>query len=315
MKKALSIFVTLVFALTMVTAAVSANADGLDDVINASALSSIQDVINSSTDEIVPITVGNGTVTKTVVGSNTMVLTALPLEDSEFVAWYTSLSDLRKDKGKKGNDVKRANPLRVDMKGTQRYFYAYFKNPNATTTSSISVTVPTNITIPSRTTTDSDASSQTTTLTTFTTANQITADSKMVESAYSIANEFSKSLSKANTITTTKATTAKATKKASNKNKPKKTKIKSVKGKKNGFKITWKKVSGVKGYQIKYSTNKYFFESLTKSKNVKKAKTTSATVKNLRKGKTYFVKVRTYKIVKGKKVYSNWSKVKTVTAK
>lgn len=308
MKKALSIFVTLVFALTMVTAAVSANADGLDDVIDASALSSIQDVINSSTDEIVPITVGNGMVTKTVVGSNTMVLTALPLEDSEFVAWYTSLSDLRKDKR-----YSEANPLRVDMKGTQRYFYAYFKNPNTTTTSSISVTVPTNITIPSRTTTDSDVSSQ---LTTSTTASQITADSKMVESAYSIANEFSKSLSKANTTTTSKATTTtKATKKASNKNKPKKTKIKSVKGKKNGFKITWKKVSGVKGYQIKYSTNKYFFESLTKSKNVKKAKTTSATVKNLRKGKTYFVKVRTYKIVKGKKVYSNWSKVKTVTAK
>ena len=308
MKKALSIFVTLVFALTMVTAAVSANADGLDDVINASALSSIQDVINSSTDEIVPIAVGNGMVTKTVVGSNTMVLTALPLEDSEFVAWYTSLSDLRKDKR-----YSEANPLRVDMKGTQRYFYAYFKNPNATTTSSISVTVPTNITIPSRTTTDSDVSSQ---LTTSTTASQITADSKMVESAYSIANEFSKSLSKANTTTNSKATTTtKATKKASNKNKPKKTKIKSVKGKKNGFKITWKKVSGVKGYQIKYSTNKYFFESLTKSKNVKKAKTTSATVKNLRKGKTYFVKVRTYKIVKGKKVYSNWSKVKTVTAK
>ncbi len=308
MKKALSIFVTLVFALTMVTAAVSANADGLDDVIDASALSSIQDVINSSTDEIVPITVGNGMVTKTVVGSNTMVLTALPLEDSEFVAWYTSVSDLRKDKR-----YSEANPLRVDMKGTQRYFYAYFKNPNATTTSSISVTVPTNITIPSRTTTDSNVSSQ---LTTSTTASQITADSKMVEGAYSIANEFSKSLSKANATTTTKATTtAKATKKASNKNKPKKTKIKSVKGKKNGFKITWKKVSGVKGYQIKYSTNKYFFESLTKSKNVKKAKTTSATVKNLRKGKTYFVKVRTYKIVKGKKVYSNWSKVKTVTAK
>ena len=203
MKKALSIFVTLVFALTMVTAAVSANADGLDDVINASALSSIQDVINSSTDEIVPITVGNGMVTKTVVGSNTMVLTALPLEDSEFVAWYTSLSDLRKDKR-----YSEANPLRVDMKGTQKYFYAYFKNPNVTTTSSISVTVPTNITIPSRTTTtDSDASSQTTTLTTFTTANQITADSKIVEGAYSIANEFSKSLSKANKTTTTKATT------------------------------------------------------------------------------------------------------------
>ncbi len=308
MKKTLSIFVTLVFALTMVTAAVSANADGLDDVINASALSSIQDVINSSTDEIVPITVGNGMVTKTVVGSNTMVLTALPLEDSEFVAWYTSLSDLRNDKR-----YSEANPLRVDMKGTQRYFYAYFKSPNAPTTSSISVTVPTNVTIPSRTTTDSNISSQ---LTTSTTASQITADSKMVEGAYSVANEFSKSLSKANTTTTTKAAkTSKATTKAPNKNKPKKTKIKSIKGKKNGFKITWKKVSGVKGYQIKYSTNKYFFESLTKSKNVKKAKTTSATVKDLRKGKTYFVKVRAYKTVKGKKVYSDWSKVKTVTAK
>lgn len=312
MKKALSIFVTLVFALTMVTAAVSANADGLDDVINASALSSIQDVINSSTDEIVPIAVGNGMVTKTVVGSNTMVLTALPLEDSEFVAWYTSVADLRNDKR-----YSEANPLKVDMKGTQRYFYAYFKSPNATTTtSSISVTVPTNITIPSRTTTTDSNSSKTTALTTSTTASQITADSKMVEGAYSIANEFSKSLSKANTTTTTKATTTtKVTTKAPNKNKPKKTKIKSVKGKKNGFKITWKKVSGVKGYQIKYSTNKYFFESLTKSKTVKKAKTTSATVKNLRKGKTYFVKVRSYKIVKGKKVYSDWSKVKTVTAK
>lgn len=55
MKKALSIFVTLVFALTMVTAAVSANADGLDDVINASALSSIQDVINSSTESVVVV--------------------------------------------------------------------------------------------------------------------------------------------------------------------------------------------------------------------------------------------------------------------
>ena len=155
MKKALSIFVTLVFALIMVTAAVSANADGLDDVINASALSSIQDVINSSTDEIVPITVGNGTVTKTVVEALSMVLTICRLRKHDGYPWYTSLSDLRKDKR-----YSEANPLRVDMKGTQRYFYAYFKNPNVTTTSSISVTVPTNITIPSRTTTtDSDASS------------------------------------------------------------------------------------------------------------------------------------------------------------
>ena len=109
MKKALSIFVYTCFCTLLWLLRQSvANADGLDDVIDASALSSIQDVINSSTDEIVPITVGNGTVTKTVVGSNTMLLTALPLEDSEFVAWYTSLSDLRKDKR-----YSEANPLRL----------------------------------------------------------------------------------------------------------------------------------------------------------------------------------------------------------
>ena len=318
MKRALSIFVTIVFALTIVTAAISANADGFDDVINASALSSIQDVINSSTDEIVAISIGNGMVSKSIVGSSTMVLTAQPIEDSEFVAWYTSVSDLRNDKR-----YSEANPLRVDMKGTQKYFYAYFKSPDTTTSSSVSVTIPTNITMPSditiptrpSTNPTSSPTNPTNVTSTTTMASQITADSKMVEDAYIVANEFSKSLSKANTTTTKVTTTAKATTKPSSKNKVKKTSIKSLKGKKKGFKVTWKKVASAKGYQVKYSTSRYFFESLTYTKNVKKATTTSATVKNLRSGRTYFVKVRTYKTVKGKKVYSDWSKVKTVTVK
>lgn len=315
MKKALSIFVTIVFALTMVTAAISANADGLGDVINASALSSIQDVINSSTDDIIPIAIGDGIVSRSITGKDTIILSAQPNEGSEFVAWYTSVSDLRNDKR-----FSEANPLKVKMNSTQKYYYAYFKSTDTTSSSSVSVsiTIPSDITIPTRPSTNptSSPTNPTNITSTTTTASQITADSKMVEDAYIVANEFSKSLSKANDTTTTKAaTTTKATTKATNKNKPKKTSIKSVKGKKKGFKVTWKKVPSAKGYQVKYSTSRYFFESLTYTKNVKKATTTSATVKNLRRGRTYFVKVRTYKTVKGKKVYSDWSKVKTVTVK
>ncbi len=44
------------------------------------------------------------------------------------------------------------------------------------------------------------------------------------------------------------------------------------------------------------------------------AKTTSKTVKG-KAGKKYFVRIRTYKTVGGKKYYSAWSKAKTVTVK
>lgn len=312
MKKALSVFVTIVFALTVATAAISANADGFDDVINASVISSVQDVINSSTDDIIPIAIGDGLVSRSISGKDTIILSAQPNEGSEFVAWYTSMSNLRNDKR-----YSEANTIKVKMNSAQKYYYAYFKNTQSTSSVSISVTMPSDITIPTRPSTNptSSPTNPTNVTSTTTTASQITADSKMVEDAYIVANEFSKSLSKANTTTTKAATTAKATTKPSKKNNVKKTSIKSVKGKKKGFKITWKKVASAKGYQVKYSTSRYFFESLTYTKNVKKATTTSATVKNLRSGRTYFVKVRTYKTVKGKKVYSDWSKIKTVTVK
>lgn len=312
MKKALSVFVTIVFALTVATAAISANADGFDDVINASVISSVQDVINSSTDDIIPIAIGDGLVSRSISGKDTIILSAQPNEGSEFVAWYTSMSNLRNDKR-----YSEANTIKVKMNSAQKYYYAYFKNTQSTSSVSISVTMPSDITIPTRPSTNptSSPTNPTNVTSTTTTASQITADSKMVEDAYIVANEFSKCLSKANTTTTKAATTAKATTKPSKKNNVKKTSIKSVKGKKKGFKVTWKKVASAKGYQVKYSTSRYFFESLTYTKNVKKATTTSATVKNLRSGRTYFVKVRTYKTVKGKKVYSDWSKIKTVTVK
>ncbi len=89
---------------------------------------------------------------------------------------------------------------------------------------------------------------------------------------------------------------------------------KLVKGKKS-FKITWKKVSGVSGYQVQYSTSSKFTKKTSKKVTYKGNKKFTKTVSKLKGGKKYYVRVRTYKTVNGKKVYSGWSKVKTVTTK
>ncbi len=106
------------------------------------------------------------------------------------------------------------------------------------------------------------------------------------------------------TTTAAPATTAK---------KPKSTSIKKLTKGKKSFKITFKKVTGISGYQVQCATDKKFKKN-KKTVTVKKSKT-STTVKKLKAGKKYYVRVRTYKTVKGKKVYSTWSKVKTVNTK
>lgn len=95
---------------------------------------------------------------------------------------------------------------------------------------------------------------------------------------------------------------------------PKATSIKSLSKGKKSFKVTWKKVSSVSGYQVQYSTDKKLKKGC-KTYTVKKGSATSATIKKLSSKKKYYVRVRTYKTVAGKKVYSSWSKVKTVTTK
>ena len=96
--------------------------------------------------------------------------------------------------------------------------------------------------------------------------------------------------------------------------KPKSTSIKKAKGSKKAVALEWKKVSGVKGYQVQVATNKKFKKN-KKTVNIKKQKTTKTTIKKLKAKKKYYVRVRTYKIVNGKKVYSSWSKVKSVKTK
>ena len=95
---------------------------------------------------------------------------------------------------------------------------------------------------------------------------------------------------------------------------PKTVTIKSVTSPKTKqLKATWKTDSTVTGYQIAYSTNKNF--KSVKTATVTKKSTSSKTISSLTKGKTYYVKVRAYKTVNGKKVYGAYSSVKSVKIK
>ena len=82
------------------------------------------------------------------------------------------------------------------------------------------------------------------------------------------------------------------------------------KGKK--VKLSWKKVSGAAGYNVRYALSKKKLKK-AKIKKVKKNKV-SFTIKKLKK-KKYFIQVRTYKVVDKKTYYGAWSKVKKVTVK
>ena len=128
----------------------------------------------------------------------------------------------------------------------------------------------------------------------------------------------SKPATKPSESATTPSTTQPTTKPSTTKNtetvKPKKTSIKKLSKGKKKFTVTWAKVSGIKGYQIQYSSDKKFKKN-NKSVTVTKQKTTKATVKKLKSKKKYYVRVRTYKTVNGKKIYSSWSKVKSVKTK
>ena len=99
----------------------------------------------------------------------------------------------------------------------------------------------------------------------------------------------------------------------------KKANIRSLKKGKKSITVKWKKVKSIKGYQIEYSTSKKFTKKTSKKVLVSKQKKTSTAIKNLKAKKTYYVRIRTYKNVKfnGKtvKVYSSWSKSKSVKTK
>ena len=89
--------------------------------------------------------------------------------------------------------------------------------------------------------------------------------------------------------------------------------LKSAKSKKaKQATIRWAKVKNVDGYVVEYSTKANMKSA--KKKNVK-ASTISLTVKNMKKGKKYYVRVRGYKVIDGQKVYTQYSAKKAVKIK
>lgn len=83
---------------------------------------------------------------------------------------------------------------------------------------------------------------------------------------------------------------------------------------KKSITVSWAKISGIKGYQIEISTDKKFKKN-KKTVNIKKQKTVKVTVKKLKAKKRHYVRVRTYKVYKGKNIYSKWSSVKNIKTK
>lgn len=81
---------------------------------------------------------------------------------------------------------------------------------------------------------------------------------------------------------------------------------KAAKAGKRKLSVSWKKNSKASGYQIRYSLKSSF--SGAKTVMVRSGKTTTKKLTGLKRGKRYYITVRAYKTVKGKKYYSSWSK-------
>ena len=87
------------------------------------------------------------------------------------------------------------------------------------------------------------------------------------------------------------------------------TKVNTNSTKKNQLKVTWKKIKDVK-YQVQYSLKK----NMKKAKTKKNMTKNTVTLKKLKSGKKYYVRVRAYRKVGSKTYLGKWSKkaVKTV---
>lgn len=48
---------------------------------------------------------------------------------------------------------------------------------------------------------------------------------------------------------------------------------------------------------------------------IKKGKAAACTVKKLKPKRKYYIRIRAYKLLKGRKISSDWSKIKKVTTK
>lgn len=100
---------------------------------------------------------------------------------------------------------------------------------------------------------------------------------------------------------------------------PKSISFTKVTSKKKGIALKWKKTAADCGYEIAYSTSKKFTKKSNHIIDVRKSRTISKTISRLKPKQRYYIRIRTYKNVtlngKTTKLYSGWSKVKTVRTK
>lgn len=82
---------------------------------------------------------------------------------------------------------------------------------------------------------------------------------------------------------------------------------------KKTIKVKWRKVTGANGYQIYLSQKSK--SGFKRAATLKKGSTVSKTLKKLKSGKRYYVKIRSFKKVRGRTVYSSFSKVKGIRVK
>ena len=91
--------------------------------------------------------------------------------------------------------------------------------------------------------------------------------------------------------------------------------IKSAVNKKNNeIEVTWGRISGATGYEVQYGTYRNFKKGVH-TKRITGASKIKTTIKGLQYNKKYYVRIRVYKKVNGKKYVSKWSAVKQVTVK
>lgn len=91
--------------------------------------------------------------------------------------------------------------------------------------------------------------------------------------------------------------------------------IKKVKAGKKKVSVSWKKsAQSITGYQIQYSTSASFKKG-KKTITISGKKKQSRTIKKLKTKKKYYIRIRTYQIINGKKTVSKWSKTKKFKTK
>ena len=91
--------------------------------------------------------------------------------------------------------------------------------------------------------------------------------------------------------------------------------IKKVKAGKKKVSVSWKKsAQSITGYQIQYSTSASFKKG-KKTITISGKKKQSRTIKKLKTKKKYYIRIRTYQVINGKKTVSKWSKTKKFKTK